>query len=100
MPTKARRSVGSTASTLSTRCSNAGSRVDGDGRVNLPARCSRGVPYLPIAVRIILKLAPFLIAFVLSAALVPFCRRLALRLGRVAHPRADRWHGGRPVALL
>jgi UDP-GlcNAc:undecaprenyl-phosphate/decaprenyl-phosphate GlcNAc-1-phosphate transferase len=46
------------------------------------------------------KLAPFLIAFVLSAALVPLCRRLALRLGRVAHPRADRWHDGRPVALL
>jgi UDP-GlcNAc:undecaprenyl-phosphate GlcNAc-1-phosphate transferase len=50
-------------------------------------------------VRIISKLAPFLIAFVLSAALVPLCRRLALRLGRVAHPRADRWHG-RSVALL
>jgi UDP-GlcNAc:undecaprenyl-phosphate GlcNAc-1-phosphate transferase len=50
-------------------------------------------------VSIISKLAPFLIAFVLSAALVPLCRRLALRLGRVAHPRADRWHG-RPVALL
>jgi len=50
-------------------------------------------------VRLISKLAPFLVAFVLSAALVPLCRRLALRLGRVAHPRADRWHG-RPVALL
>jgi len=50
-------------------------------------------------VTIISKLAPFLIALVLSAALVPLCRRLALRLGRVAHPRADRWHG-RPVALL
>jgi UDP-GlcNAc:undecaprenyl-phosphate GlcNAc-1-phosphate transferase len=50
-------------------------------------------------VRLISKLAPFLVAFALSAALVPLCRRLALRLGRVAHPRADRWHG-RPVALL
>src|SRR2546423_14798633 len=43
--------------------------------------------------------APFLFSFALSAALVPFCRRLAVRLGRVAQPRADRWNG-RPVAML
>jgi UDP-GlcNAc:undecaprenyl-phosphate GlcNAc-1-phosphate transferase len=42
---------------------------------------------------------PFLLALVLSLALVPVCRLLALRLGRVAHPRADRWHQS-PVALL
>src|SRR3954468_12152696 len=43
--------------------------------------------------------APFFVAFALSLALVPLCRQLAIRLGRVAHPRADRWHA-RPVALL
>jgi len=42
---------------------------------------------------------PFLLALVLSLGLVPLCRLLALRLGRVAHPRADRWHQS-PVALL
>ena len=42
---------------------------------------------------------PFLAAFGLSLALVPLCRLLAVRLGRVAHPREDRWHR-RPVALL
>ena len=42
---------------------------------------------------------PFLVALGLSLALVPLCRLLALRVGRVAHPREDRWHG-RPVALL
>lgn len=35
---------------------------------------------------------PFLIAFVLAVALVPLCRRLAYRIGLVAHPRQDRWH--------
>jgi UDP-GlcNAc:undecaprenyl-phosphate GlcNAc-1-phosphate transferase len=35
---------------------------------------------------------PFAIAFVLSVLLVPLCRRLAFRIGLVAHPRADRWH--------
>ena len=35
---------------------------------------------------------PFLIAFVLAVALVPLCRRLAYRIGLVAHPREDRWH--------
>ena len=35
---------------------------------------------------------PFLIAFVLAIALVPLCRRLAYRVGLVAHPREDRWH--------
>jgi UDP-GlcNAc:undecaprenyl-phosphate GlcNAc-1-phosphate transferase len=44
-------------------------------------------------------IAPFAVTFALSAALVPLCRRLAVRLGRVAHPRADRWHG-RPVAMF
>ncbi len=43
--------------------------------------------------------APFFVTFALSLALVPLCRRVAVRLGRVAQPRADRWHG-RPVALL
>ncbi len=35
---------------------------------------------------------PFAIAFVLAVALVPLCRRLAFRIGLVAHPRDDRWH--------
>jgi UDP-GlcNAc:undecaprenyl-phosphate/decaprenyl-phosphate GlcNAc-1-phosphate transferase len=43
--------------------------------------------------------APFLAALCLSLALVPLCRSLAMRMGRVAHPRDDRWHR-RPVALL
>src|SRR3954468_23108654 len=43
--------------------------------------------------------APFLFALTLSLVLVPLCRFLALRAGRVAHPREDRWHR-RPVALL
>ena len=38
-------------------------------------------------------------AFVLSAALVPLCRRIALRKGYVARPRADRWHR-QPTALF
>jgi UDP-GlcNAc:undecaprenyl-phosphate GlcNAc-1-phosphate transferase len=42
---------------------------------------------------------PFLLALGLSLALVPLCRLMALRAGRVAHPRADRWHR-RPVALM
>jgi UDP-GlcNAc:undecaprenyl-phosphate GlcNAc-1-phosphate transferase len=42
---------------------------------------------------------PFLIAFVLSVAVVPFCRRLASRLGVFAHPAPNRWHR-RPVALF
>src|SRR4051812_7594474 len=42
---------------------------------------------------------PFLVALGLSLALVPLCRALALRVGRVAHPREDRWHRS-PVALL
>ena len=33
---------------------------------------------------------PFLVAFVLALALVPLCRRLAVRIGRVAQPRAVR----------
>jgi len=43
--------------------------------------------------------APFLAALCLSLALVPLCRSMAMRMGRVAHPRDDRWHR-RPVALL
>jgi len=44
-------------------------------------------------------LTPFLTAFALSLALVPLCRLLAIRMGRMAHPREDRWHR-RSVALL
>lgn len=40
-----------------------------------------------------------LIAFAVSAALVPACRYAARRYGFVAKPRADRWHE-RPTALL
>ena len=35
---------------------------------------------------------PLLTAFVLSVALVPVARRLAIRIDVVARPRADRWH--------
>ena len=35
---------------------------------------------------------PFGIGLVLSAALVPLSRILAIRMGVVAHPRNDRWH--------
>ena len=42
---------------------------------------------------------PFFLALGLSLALVPLCRLLATRAGRIAHPREDRWHQ-RPVALL
>jgi UDP-GlcNAc:undecaprenyl-phosphate GlcNAc-1-phosphate transferase len=41
----------------------------------------------------------FLVALALSLGLVPVCRLLSRRLGRVAHPREDRWHK-RPVALF
>jgi UDP-GlcNAc:undecaprenyl-phosphate/decaprenyl-phosphate GlcNAc-1-phosphate transferase len=41
----------------------------------------------------------FLAAFALSAALVPVCRMLSRKYGKVAHPREDRWHR-RPVALF
>jgi UDP-GlcNAc:undecaprenyl-phosphate GlcNAc-1-phosphate transferase len=41
---------------------------------------------------------PFFFALLVSLALVPVCRSLALRLGFVATPRADRWHA-RPIAL-
>src|SRR5215471_5410045 len=46
-----------------------------------------------------LPLAAFVLSLALSLVLVPLCRLLAHRLGRVAHPREDRWHR-RPVALL
>jgi UDP-GlcNAc:undecaprenyl-phosphate GlcNAc-1-phosphate transferase len=39
------------------------------------------------------------LGFVVSTALVILCRHVALRLGYVAKPRADRWHR-RPTALL
>jgi UDP-GlcNAc:undecaprenyl-phosphate/decaprenyl-phosphate GlcNAc-1-phosphate transferase len=42
---------------------------------------------------------PFLVALALSAALVPLCRILAVRAGRLSQPREDRWHR-RPVALF
>ena len=41
----------------------------------------------------------FLVALMMSLALVPVCRTVSRRLGRVAHPREDRWHT-RPVALF
>jgi UDP-GlcNAc:undecaprenyl-phosphate GlcNAc-1-phosphate transferase len=41
----------------------------------------------------------FLAAFALSSALVPVCRALSRKYGKVAHPREDRWHR-RPVALF
>ena len=40
-----------------------------------------------------------LMAFGLSVGLVPLCRVAAVRLGYVARPRADRWHG-RQTALF
>jgi UDP-GlcNAc:undecaprenyl-phosphate GlcNAc-1-phosphate transferase len=43
--------------------------------------------------------APFLLALVLSLALVPLARLVAVRLGYVARPREDRWHR-RTVALF
>jgi UDP-GlcNAc:undecaprenyl-phosphate/decaprenyl-phosphate GlcNAc-1-phosphate transferase len=46
------------------------------------------------------NLAPeFAVALVASLALVPACRFVSTRAGRVAHPREDRWHR-RPVALF
>ena len=44
-------------------------------------------------------LAPLATGAVLSLALVPLCRRLAVRCGCVARPAADRWHQ-RPVPLF
>jgi UDP-GlcNAc:undecaprenyl-phosphate GlcNAc-1-phosphate transferase len=41
----------------------------------------------------------FLLAVALSAALTPLVRRVALKTGRVAKPREDRWHT-KPTALL
>ena len=43
--------------------------------------------------------APFALALALSLALVPLARMISVRLGRVATPRADRWHK-KPVALF
>jgi len=42
---------------------------------------------------------PFLFALLVSLALVPLARRVAVSLGCVAHPRDDRWHR-RPIALF
>ena len=41
----------------------------------------------------------YFLAFAVSAALVPFCRSVAIRKGYVARPRPDRWHS-RPTALF
>lgn len=41
----------------------------------------------------------YVTAFALSAALVPLCRKVAIRKGYVAQPRQDRWHS-RPTALF
>lgn len=41
----------------------------------------------------------FLTTFAMSLALVPLCRAVAVRFGRVSLPREDRWHR-RPVAML
>lgn len=38
------------------------------------------------------SLQALLLAFAVSAALVPICRRLAVQYGAVARPRNDRWH--------
>ena len=65
-----------------------------DARLRLSDTISQIV--LPIVTP---SVAPFLLALALSLALVPLCRLLAMRLGRVAHPREDRWHR-RPVALF
>src|SRR4051812_4614907 len=43
--------------------------------------------------------ARFLTALILSLALIPICRLVAVRLGYVARPREDRWNR-RPVALF
>jgi UDP-GlcNAc:undecaprenyl-phosphate GlcNAc-1-phosphate transferase len=51
------------------------------------------------ASRMIAIALPLLTAFGLSVIAVPVCRRVALRLGFVAHPREDRWHR-RTVALF
>jgi UDP-GlcNAc:undecaprenyl-phosphate/decaprenyl-phosphate GlcNAc-1-phosphate transferase len=41
----------------------------------------------------------YVIGFAVSVALVPLCRLIAIRLGYVARPKADRWHQ-RHTALL
>jgi UDP-GlcNAc:undecaprenyl-phosphate/decaprenyl-phosphate GlcNAc-1-phosphate transferase len=41
----------------------------------------------------------YVAALALSAALVPLCRKVAIRTGYVASPRTDRWHT-RPTALF
>ena len=48
--------------------------------------------YLPL-------IAPFLLAFALSAGLTPLVRKVAIRFGQVAEPREDRWHS-RPTAVM
>jgi UDP-GlcNAc:undecaprenyl-phosphate GlcNAc-1-phosphate transferase len=44
------------------------------------------------AVTFIVIIKPLLLALLLSVALVPVARRLAIRIDVVARPRADRWH--------
>jgi UDP-GlcNAc:undecaprenyl-phosphate GlcNAc-1-phosphate transferase len=41
----------------------------------------------------------FLLALAVSLGLVPICREVSRRMGKVAQPREDRWHK-RPVALF
>jgi UDP-GlcNAc:undecaprenyl-phosphate/decaprenyl-phosphate GlcNAc-1-phosphate transferase len=48
--------------------------------------------FLPLVIR-------FAAAFAIAAALMPLCRRVAIRRGVVAKPRADRWHR-KPTPLL
>src|SRR6185503_8062611 len=44
-------------------------------------------------------LIAFLVALAAALLLTPVVRLVAAKAGRVAHPRADRWHS-RPVALM
>lgn len=37
-------------------------------------------------------LEPFAASFLLAVALIPVCKRMAVKSGMVAHPRNDRWH--------
>ncbi len=42
---------------------------------------------------------PLLVAFIAALVMTPILRRVAIRFGYVARPRADRWHS-KPTALL
>src|SRR5574340_785155 len=41
----------------------------------------------------------FVVAFALALAIVPACRALAIGLGYIAAPKADRWHTRRTALL-